>query len=190
MWDKISRDTNQTLYNKRSKKNRRKIMKLLVIFISIIVLLGIFGSIAYNAGFIPINEFLEIQEPIGKTEEIDIVEPLKKYPEIKDIPYIDKLKYKIYGSDELMDDIANDYKNKLKNKGYRILYEGTIYRKEIPFQYYGFIKGFTAVGIIMTSDKNVSLNHQTMVLYSTGSALDYRKLIMWYKANENYLEDM
>jgi hypothetical protein len=153
-------------------------------------LLGIFGSFAYNAGFIPINEFLEIQEPIGKTEEIDINESLNKYPEIKDVPYIDKLKYKIFGSDEPLDDVANDYKNKLKNKGYRVLYEGIVYRKEIPFQYYGFIKGFTAVGIIMTSDKNVSLNHETMVLYSTGSAFDYRNLIMWYKANENYLEDM
>ena len=190
MWDKISRDKNQKLYKKRSKIHRRNIMKLLAIFISIIVLLGIFGSIAYNAGFIPVKEFLEVQEPIGKAEEINIDEPMKKYPKLKDIPYIDKLKYKVYGTDEPLDVVANDYKEKLENDGYHVLYEGIIYREETPFQYYGFIKGFTAVGIIMTSYKNVSLNHTTMVLYSTGSAFDYRNLIMWYKANENFLDDM
>lgn len=189
MWDKISRDTNQTFYKERLKNRRRNIVKLLIIFISITILLGICGSIAYNAGFIPIKEFLEVQEPIGDAEEIDIDEPIKKYPEIKDIPYIDKLKYKIYGTNESIDAVANDYKIKLENNGYRVLYEGKVYKKEIPFQYYGFLKGFTAVGIIMTSDKNVSLNHKTMVLYSTGSAFDYRNLIMWYKANEGLFDD-
>ena len=164
-------------------------MKLLAIFFSIAVLLGICGSIAYNAGYIPIKQFLEIQQPIGDAEEISIEEPIKNYPEIKDVPYIDKLQYKIYGTNNSIDTVANDYKEKLENDGYRILYEGIVYKKEIPLQYYVFLKGFTAVGIIMTSDKNVTINHKTIVLYSTGNAFDYRNLIMWYKANEALFED-
>jgi len=190
MLDKISRDINLTYYNKRLKNRRKNIMKFLIIFFSIILLLGICGSITYNSGFIPIKKFLEIQKPIGKAEEIDIDEPMKKYPEIKNIPYIDTLKYKVYGTDKTIDAVADDYKGKLEKEGYQSLYEGIVYKKDIPFQYYGFLKGITAVGIIMTSDKNISLNHETIVLYSTGSAFNYRNLLMWYKANEGLFEDL
>lgn len=190
MQDKKSRGINLTYYNRRLKKRRRNIMKFLVIFFSIIISLSICGSIAYNAGFIPIKNFLEIQKPIGKVEEIDIDKSLEKYTEIKDIPYIDKLKYKLYGTDKTIDAVANDYKKKLEKEGYQSLYEGIVYKKDIPFQYYGFLKGFTAVGIIITSDKNITLNHETMVLYSTGSTFDYRNLLMWYKGNESLFEDL
>jgi len=187
MWKKISKETNHTFNEQRVNNRRRNIVRVLALLVSITALLGIGGFAAYNAGFIPIKELLEIQEPIGNAEEINIDEPMDKYPEIKSIPYIDKLKYKVYGVDESMDAVANDYQKKLENNGYSVKYEGIIYKRGTPFQYHGFLKGFTAIVIIMTSDGNVSFGHETMVLYTTGSVFDYREIIAWLKENEDFL---
>jgi len=190
MWDKIP---NQNYYNsneEKMNKRKKKIIKLLVLFVSISILLGIFGSIAYKAGFIPIKRFMGVKKPIGDAEEINIDEHIKKYPEIRKFPYLDKLKYKVYVTNKSKDVVANDYKKKLKDDGYKILYEGIVYREEAPFEYYGFLKGFSAVGIIMTSDKNFTLNHETIVLYTTGSAFDYREIYRWYQENKELFGDI
>jgi hypothetical protein len=190
MWDKKFRQAKETFNEEILKKRNKNIFRLFIIFISIAIVVGICSSIAYNSGFVPIVQLLEVKEPIGEAEEIDIDDQFNKYPKIREIPFIDKLKYRVYGTDKSMESVADNYIEKLENEGYRLLYDGIVYRDEIPYYYYGFLKGFTAVGIIMTSDKNVSLNHETMVLYTTGNALDYRNLLRWYKLNENYLDKL
>jgi hypothetical protein len=172
----VSKDENHTFNKKTGYNRRRNIVKVFALLVTVL-LLGIGGFVSYNAGFIPIKELLETQEPIGKAEEINIDEYMDEYPEIENIPNLDKLKYKAYGTDESIDAVANDYKQKLENDGYSIKYEGTVYKRGIPFQCYGFLKRFTAVGIIMTSDANVTFGHETRVLYTTGSVFDYREIM-------------
>jgi hypothetical protein len=190
MWGNTSRGTDQDFYENRLKNRRKKILKLLAVSITIIIILGICGSVVYNAGYIPMKRFMEVKEPIGEAKEIDINEHLDKYPEIKNLPYYDKLKYRLYGTNQSLDAVANDYKEKLENEGYKILIEGVAYKDEIPFKYYGFIKGITGVGIIITSDKNVTQDYETMVLYTTGNAVDYRNILKWYKENDDVIADI
>jgi len=190
MWDKISEDTNHTFNKERENKRKRNIMKLLAISLLIIILLGIFGSVVYNAGYVPITRFMDVKKPVGNSEEININEHLNKHPEIRDFPYFEKLKYKVFGTNISLDAVANDYKQKLKNEGFKLLYEGIAYREEIPFSYYGYLKGFTGVGIIITSNENVTLKYKTMVLYTTGSAFVYRDILNWYKQNDDIIGDI
>ena len=183
----MSKEENRTFNEKTSYNRRRKTVKVLALLVT--VLLGIGGFVTYNAGFIPIKELLEIQEPIGNAEEINIDEPMDKYPEIKNIPHIYKLKHRLYRTDVSMDAVANDYQKKLEDNGYTLKYDGIIYYKGIPFQYYGFLKGFTMIGIIMTSAENVSFGHETMVLYTTGSVFDYNRIITSLKEEEFFIDN-
>jgi hypothetical protein len=188
MWKITSKEINHTYNKKRLNNRQRNIIRVLVLLVSIIVLLGIGGFVAYNAGIIPIKELLEIKEPIGSAEEININKTIDKYPEIKNIPYIYKLKHELYRTDVSMDAVANDYQKKLEDNGYTLKYDGIISYKGIPYQYYGFLKGFIMIGIIMTSAENVSFGHETMVLYTTGSVFDYNRIITWLKEEEFFID--
>jgi len=190
MWGKILREADNTFNEQKLKRRRKTIIQLMAISITIMIFLGFCGSIAFNAGYIPITEFMDVKEPDGDADEINIDEHMHKHPEIRKLPFIDKLKYKVYGTNRSIDTVANDYKKMLKNDGFKVLYEGTAYKEEIPFRYYGYLKGFTAVGIVMTSDENITLNYETMVLYTTGSAFDYREILNWYKENVDFLDEI
>jgi len=181
MWDNSANKTNH---------NKKKNIKIFAASIIIIIFLGIFGSVAYNAGFVPIKRFMEVKQPIGEAEEINIDEHLYKHPEIRNFPYIDKFKYKVYGINRTVDAVSNDYKSQLEDEGYKLLYEGVAYKDEIPLKYYGFLKGLTGVGIVITDDENITLGYETMVLYTTGNALDYRKIFNWYKENNDLIVDI
>ncbi len=190
MWDNSSKEANYTFTEERINKRKKNFIKLFAVSVIIIIFLGICGSVAYNSGYIPIKRFMAVKRPIGEAEEINIDEHMNKHPEIREFPYIDKIKYKVFGTNRSINAVANDYKKKLGNEGYKVLYEGVAYKDEIPFQYYGFIKGLTGVGIIITSDENVTLNYETMVLYTTGSAFDYREILRWYKDNDDLIGDI
>lgn len=190
MWDKITEDTNLTFNQERKNKRKKNIIKIFGISIIIIIIVGIGSSVVYNAGYIPITRFMEVRRPIGDAEEINIDETINKHPEIRNFPYFDKLKFKVFGTNRSLDAVASDYKQKLKEEGFKVLYEGTAYKEEIPFKYYGYIKGYTGIGIIITSDKNVTLNYETMVLYTTGSAFVYRDIFRWYRQNDDIIGDV
>ena len=190
MRDNSLRGTNHAFSENGLNHRNKKFVKIFVVSIAVIIILGIFSSVVYNAGYIPIKRFMEVKKPIGEADEINIDEHINKHPEIRNFPHIDKLKYKVFGTNRSIEDISEDYKNKLRNEGYKLLYEGVAYRDEIPFEYYGLIKGLTGVGIILTCDENVTLNYKTMVLYTTGSVLDYRKILNWYKKNNDIIGDI
>ena len=187
MWDNTYGEEHFSYCEERFKKRRKNVLKILAVFIIIIVFVGIFGPVAFNAGYVPIRRFMSVKKPIGGAEEINIDEHINKHPEIKEIPYIDKFKYQVFGINRSIDDVENEYKRKLGSEGYNLLYEGVAYKDEIPLNYYGFIKGLTGVGIVITSDKNFTLNYETMVLYTTGSVIDYRNILKWYKENNDDL---
>ena len=190
MWDNKYNEANQSFNSDKLNKRNRRIIKIFAVSIIVIIFLGIFGSVVYNAGYIPIKRFMPVKSPLGEADEIDIDEHLYKHPEIKNFPYIDRLKYKIFGTNKSIDAVANDYKKQLKDEGYNLLYNGEAIRRDIPFRYYGYLKGITGVGIIITDDETVTLNYETMVLYTTGSALDYREILTWYKNNIDMIEEI
>jgi len=190
MWDNKSREINPYFNSNSLKRRNKKIMKIFAISIIVIIILGIFGSVVYNAGYIPIKRFMPVKKPIGDAEEINIDEHINKHPEIRNFPYINRLKYKIFGTNRSIKAVINDYKKKLGDEGYKLLYDGVVYKDDIPLQYYGFLKGLTGIGIILTDDENVTLNYETMVLYSTGSILDYREILTWYKKNSDMVDDI
>jgi len=162
-------------------KNNRKKLKIVVAIILILSIVGAIGSLAYSAGFIPLVGFLDVTEPPGYYVELNTEDFIEQYPEINDMPNLDKIKYKAYGSDESVDYIANYYKEKMEKEGYKLIQEGTAYLDGKNFLYYGFLKGLTAVGILLASGADQAISHNTMVIYTTGSALDYKEILDWYQ---------
>ena len=161
-------------------KHKRKTVKVLIVAVVLLVVVTVICA-AYNAGFIPITEFLSVKEPIGKSVELNVDDYLKEYPEFNEIPNLDKMKKAAYGTDESIDAVVSDYRTKLEKEGYGLKYEGEGDFNGKSFQYYGFLKGITAVVIIATSDGNEELGYKTEVLYTTGNALDFKAILDWYE---------
>ena len=162
---------------------RRRAVKSIIKLTAVLLIIGGIGTFAFNAGFLPIKDFLEVREPVGRSEEIDIANFMKEYPELEDIPNLENINSGIYGTDASVDTVANDYKNKLESEGYSLKYEGTGTHGGSDFQYYGYLKGITAVGIVTTSDTNGKFEHDTVVMYTTGNAFDYQQILEWYQNN-------
>jgi len=163
--------------NKKSNKIIKRIFAFFVIFM-------FFGVIAFNMGYLPIKALLHVPEPVGCVGEINIQTYEKDYPELSGVPNLDNIKYKIFISDATIETIANNYKYDLKEKGYELEYQGVITKKGMTFHYYGFVKGITAVGIILTSDlTKVSSTYETVVLSTIGSVYDYKEIINWCRTN-------
>jgi len=167
-------------YNKKFKITNKKI-KIVVAAVIILSIVGAIGSLAYSAGFIPITGFLDINTPPGTYSELNTNELIENYPEVNDMPNLDKIKYKAYGTDGSVESIASYYQEKLEKEGYKLLREGTLHLDGKTFQYYGFLKGLTVVGILLTPDAENETGYGTMVVYTTGSALDYQEILNWYE---------
>jgi len=149
------------------------------------VVIGVVISSSFNAGFIPVKSFLEIKEPIGIISEINIEETVEKYSlPVKEIPIFDNVKYKIFTSTQAKNVIEADYIDELKSEGFELKYSGVKNIKGFNLRYCGFIKGITAVVIVMTSDNVYINNYETLVLYSTGSVFDYAEIL---KENSGFL---
>ena len=166
---------------KTTNKPRRKhknLKRASVFFIAIFVI----GILLFNMGYLPIKAFLDTPKPIACAGEIKIDTYIQKYPEIKDIPKLNEIKCNIYLSDASLDSVSNNYIYKLEKEGYRLDYKGEYTKNDITFHYLGFIKGITAIGIILSDDVNDIFNHKTAVLSTIGSIYDYQEIIQWYKA--------
>lgn len=184
---KIIQDSgNKVVKNKPKIKipflNPKKTIYLIICF----VIIGIVISSSFNAGYIPIKSFLEIKEPIGVVAEINIQEAVEKYSlPVESIPTFENVKYKIYGSRQGKGVIEADYIDELTSEGFKLEYRGTKNIKGFDLNYYGFIKGLTAVAIITTSDNTYIKDYETLVLYSTGNVFEFAKII---KDNSDFLK--
>jgi hypothetical protein len=155
-------------------------MNPLVIIAAFAVIGGASTIVAVDQGYIPITQTLQIERPVGYTKLCTSCYE-EKYQEIlSQVPNLDKIKYEVFGSDNTYLEIYVDYKQKLEKEGYQ---EHTVGSKEIEgvhIRYYGFLKGITVAGIAIASGKDVNLPYESIVLYTTGSALDYQEIIDWY----------
>ncbi|KYK23216.1 hypothetical protein AYK21_02990 [Thermoplasmatales archaeon SG8-52-2] len=190
MRDNKYRGLDYNFSEEETNRKKNKYLKIFAVSIVVIIIIGIFGSVVYNAGYIPMKRFMEVKKPLGNADEINIDEHIYKHPEIKKFPYLDRLKYKVFGTNRSISVVANDYKEELEKDGFKLLYDGVAYKGDIPLQYYGYLKGLTGVGIIITDDENVTQAYETMILYTTGNALDYRKILTWYRDNSDIVGDI
>lgn len=162
------------------KKNLPRVVTLAAI---ILILVGASSFTAHRGGFLPLKIFLDTEEPIGDASEIDVDKYMKEYPQLNDLPNLNKIKHKLYGTDASINTVAVDYKQRLRNKGYKLKYTGTKTIRGISLDYFGFTKGLTVVGIVMTSDGISQFkNYDTVVLYTTGNLFAYKDAISWYNA--------
>jgi len=160
-------------------KHKRKKTKILILAVLLIV--GTIICAAYATGFIPITNFLGVKKPVGESVELNVDNYLKEYPKLKEIPNLDKIKKAAYATNEPVDTVISDYTNKLEKEGYGLKYEGSGDFDGKSFQYYGFLKGLTAVVIVVKSDANKEFGYDNAILYTTGNALDFKAILDWYE---------
>ncbi len=171
--------------NKDTKNKKRKTRFYTSIFIAFFIISTILVT-SYNTGYLPVNSLLEIKEPSGRYTEIKYSEIERNYPITNAIPEIKDIKNKLYESDENIRVISENYKKDLLNEGYKLEYNGVENIKGINVHYYGYIKGITAVVILITSDNIDTFDSDTLVLYSTGNIFSYKNIIDRYSSNFKY----
>ncbi len=177
------KNNNHHIYNKTNKKisTRPKCTKRRIGTIGVLcIVLLILCASGYQAGFIPLKSLLVVREPMGVTGEINMDECIEMTPAIANIPSINRLKHKLFTSDKSINIVALDYKQRLEKRGYRLEYVGKENIRGITVSYFGFVRGITAIGIIMTEDENSLLGSGTLVLYTTGSVFAYNRILKWY----------
>jgi hypothetical protein len=173
-------NSNSIIYYSENKKKKRRIIKRYISVIIVLIVILSSVSIAYAAGYIPITAFLEIKKPIGNAVELNVDMFAKFYPKISNNPEIDKFKYSIYGTDASYSAIMQDYEKRLSIEGYSLEYNGDERINGLKARNYGYVKGFTGVGIVVISNARPLFGHVTIVLYSTGSVFDYKDILDKY----------
>jgi len=159
------------------KKNEKKWIKYAV---AIIVISNAIGF-AYIFGFIPINAFLEVKEPIGNYETIDVSQVMDDYPDLADMPNLEKIQYAAFGTDAATDTINQDYEQQLSTEGYNLEYSETVELDGVYFEVKGYLKGLTAVATLTTDTPLEDYDYNSVVLYATGNALDFQEILNWYQ---------
>lgn len=162
---------------------KRNYKRFLTIFTIICLLTSSIGLIAFDAGYLPVRAFLPEREPVGAVGSIEIDNFIRKYGEITEISVIENLKYKIYISEASPDNIIENYKYQLKNEGYELRHQGITTKRGIEFQYFGFVKGITSIGLIITDDIDQVISQKTTILYTTGSIFNYQKILSALETN-------
>lgn len=134
-----------------------------------------YGSAIPYIGF----RTLETLAPTGNCTMISINQIADKYPVINkwlsDLPGINEIKYTVYETSASVSQVIADYHSRLSSKGYDLIDNGTVFAYGIPFTYRAYLKGATAVGIVIT---DYIMNHDTIVLYTTGYGQIYKDKIM------------
>lgn len=164
----------------RITRNKRKFKFLIITTVALVLVLTI-SCIAYSAGFIPITEFLDVKKPVGTSVELNIDDYLEEYPKLNDMPNLDKIKKAAYGTDSSVSSVISDYTEKLEKEGYGLKYQGIGNLDGKSFKYYGFLKGLTAVVVILIPDSESETGYDTTILYATGNALDFKAMLDWYE---------
>jgi hypothetical protein len=160
-------------------KPKNKLSKKLVVLSVCTFLLLLTFFISYSFGFIPIG--LSVIEPIGNVKTVNVEDLIEELPSMADMPNLDKIEYEAYDTDESISNICESYQNKLISEGYSLRYSGTVELDGVTFDVYGYLKGLTAVGILTTDE--ITDDYDSLVLYATGNAMDFREILDWYKTN-------
>ena len=111
----------------------------------------------------------EIQEesPSGFPPMLNLTDQLQEVPGIKNI------RYKLFVSNESMDQVLAYYTNELEDDGYAYHeeYSGMQRYQSAEIFYHAFAKGLNGVVIFLSE-----YDHHTWVCYSTGNVLQYQQI--------------
>ena len=164
--------------NKKSSIIKKKSRITLSLIIVIIIILSIFFYLN-RTNYLPFLS--ETKPPDGNIEPINTQEYIEEYPELGEMPNLDKIKYDAWKTDLTVEQVINSYKQKLSKDGYDLQYENTIDFDGKEYYVLGFLKGITAVGILISLDTNSGDDYNSEVIYSTGNAFDFEEIINWYQ---------
>jgi len=158
---------------------QRKSRKLISIAIILILISSIFLYLNLT-NYLPFLS--ETKQPVGDIELINTQKYIEEYPELGEMPNLDKIKYKAWKTDSTVEQVIDSYKQDLSKGGYNLQYENTIKFDGKEYYVLGYLKGLTAVGILISSDTNLDDDYDSEVLYATGNALDFKEILDWYKS--------
>jgi len=167
------KNVNEQSYFK-PKNNKKFFVKIIIVCI---ILNSIFIT-AIHFGFISMA--YSIEEPIGNSQAINVEEYLDEIPALAEMPNLDKIEYKTFGTDASIDAVNTDYEKRLSKNGYNSEYSGDFEIDGINFEVNGFLKGLTAVAIVTTEEDIGDYNFNSYVFYATGNALDFQEILNWY----------
>jgi len=165
--------------NKKLPITKKKSRKLLSLVIIIVIILSIFLYLSL-ASYLPFLS--ETKQPEGNIEPINTQKYIQEYPELGEIPNLDKINYNAWKTDLTIEQVVNSYKKKLSKDGYDVQYENTIDFDGKEYYVLGFLKGLTAVGILISLDIISGDDYNSEVIYATGNALDFKEIINWYQS--------
>jgi hypothetical protein len=160
------------------KQKSKKSKKLALLFIVILIILSTF--LIFNlTDYLPFLS--EIKQPAGNIESINIQKYIEENPKIGEMPNLDKIKYNIWKSDLTIEQVVNSYKQDLLKEGYDLQYDNTINYNGKEYYVLGFIKGLTAVGILISLDTTFGDHYKSEIIYATGNVIDFNEIIDWYQ---------
>jgi len=170
-------NSSSIIYYSENKKKKRRVIRRYVSVVVVLMVILLSVSFAYGAGYIPITALLETKEPAGNAVELNVGMFAKFYPNVLNNPELDKFKYSAYGTDVSYSVVIEDYEQRLSDEGYSLEYDGDERINGLKARNYGYVKGFTGVGIVIISNTRFLFGHNTIVLYSTGNVFDYKSLL-------------
>lgn len=172
-------DKNKFNINKKLSFFKQKSRKLLLIFVVFIIVLLIFLYLNFT-NYLPFLS--KTKQPMGNVESINIQKYIEENPEIREMPNLDKINYDAWRSNLTIEQLIDSYKQDLLKNGYNLRYEDTINFDGKEYYVLGFLKGITAVGILISIDKTYGDKYNSEVIYATGNVLDFNEIIDWYQS--------
>lgn len=165
--------------NVKSLGSKKKSRRLLSVLIVVIIISSIFLYLNLTS-YLPFLS--ETRQPVGNINPINTQKYIEEYPELAEIPNLDKIRYNAWKTDSTVEQVVNSYKKDLMRDGFNIKYENTLVFNGKEYRVLGLLKGLTAVGILVSSDYDYADIYESEVLYITGNALDFKEILDWYNS--------
>jgi hypothetical protein len=168
-------------------------MGLGVVVVVALIITGLGGYVAVDNGYVPIKDLAGISflttlheiAPPGNYTSISVEQVKAKYPAITEkiatqMPHYNDILIRLYSTGANASDVAEFYRTTLAAKGYTCIKSGrmdigNVDQGVISIYYYGYEKGITAVGVVMSDN----IPGATLVLYTTGYSSYFGDIIPW-----------
>jgi hypothetical protein len=164
-----------------------------IVAIALMIASSFGGYVAVDQGYIPVKDLvgtglstLKAVSPPGDYIEVTAAQVKEKYPAIAEkiatqMPHYNDILIRMYMTNATLDETGAYYNSFLTGQGFTCKTSGHLDIGNIeplgiiPIYYYGYEKGFTASGVVMTD----YVTGKVLVLYTTGYASYYSDIIPW-----------
>lgn len=167
--------------NSKLRINLKVKYKKIILLIILIVIIPSLIFVYFNSiNYLPFSS--ETKQPAGNAESINTQKYFEDHPEIKEMPNLNKIKYNAWRTNSTVKQVVSSYKQDLFKEGYDLQYENTILLNGKEYYVLGFLKGLTAVGILISMNKTNINIYNSEIIYATGNILDFNEIIDWYQS--------